>query len=119
VPEFTEAEKEEIIVSVVDFLLELTDERVDFQRAPFDQVEIFVPLDGLAPDSGSLGTVTAGRPGFLNNLGNGMFRQVPATGAGGAATETPNFLGIASGPRLIGAAALACAGPAANNHYCR
>ena len=38
---------------MVDFLLELTDERVKFQRAPFDQVEIFVPLDGTAPDNGS------------------------------------------------------------------
>jgi len=117
-PEFTDAQKEEIIVSVIDFLLELTDERVNFQRAPFDQVEIFVPLDGLAPDNGSLaGLVTAGRPGFVNNSGPaGMFLQVPATGAGGKLTPTPNFLGIASGPRLVGAAANC--GPA-NNHYCR
>lgn len=126
VPEFTDAQKEEIIVSVIDFLLELTDERVDFQRAPFDQVEIFVPLDGAAPDNGSLtGLVIAGRQGFLNNttgdcggvIGAGpCFRHVPATGAGGTATPVPNFLGISSGPRLVGAAA--DCGPAANNHYC-
>ncbi|MCM2359326.1 MAG: hypothetical protein NDI77_14345, partial [Geobacteraceae bacterium] len=126
-PEFTDAQKEEIVVSVIDFLLELTDERVDFQRAPFDQVEIFVPLDGTAPDNGSLtGLVTAGRQGFLNNttgdcggvIGAGpCFRQVLATGAGGTATPVPNFLGISSGPRLVGAAA--DCGPAANNHYCR
>ncbi len=101
---------------MIDFLLELTDERVDFQRAPFDQPEIFVPEDGRAPDNGSLGMVSAGRGGFLANLANGMFRQVPATGAGGAATGTPNFLGISNGPRLLGGAAT-CA--TVNNHYCR
>jgi len=118
VPEFTEAQKEEIIVSVIDFLLELTDERVKFQRAPFDQPEIFVPLDGTAPDNSS------GRPGFVaatagdcgGVLGAGpCFRQVPATGAGGTAIPTSNFLGVASGPRLVGAAANC---PVANNHYC-
>jgi hypothetical protein len=100
-PEFTAAEKEQILVSVIDFLLELSDERVDFQRAPFDQVEIFPPLDGLAPDNGALaGTSPAGRQGFVNNtLGinggtAGLFRQVPATGQGGRATPIPNFLGV-------------------------
>jgi len=122
-PEFTAAEKELILVSVIDFLLELTDERVDFQRAPFDQVEVFAPLDGLAPDNGSLaGTSPGGREGFVNNTTGinggvaGMFRRVPQTGMGGTATPVPNFLGIASGPRLVGGAANC--GPAANNHYC-
>jgi hypothetical protein len=121
-PEFTPTEKEEILVSVIDFLLQLTDERVDFQRAPFDQVEVFVPLDGVAPDNGSLaGTAPAGRQGFINNATgiNGgsanMFRQVLATGQGGKATPTPNFLGLANTPRLVGAAAF-CG--TANNHYC-
>lgn len=116
-PLFTETQKEGIRVALVDFLLQLTDERVDFQRAPFDQVEIFVPLDGAAPENGSLaGSPNGGRAGFLNNLANGMFLRVPATGAGGKATPTPNFLGISSGPRLVGAAANCL--PAANNHYC-
>jgi len=122
-PEFTAAEKEEILVSVVDFLLELTDERVDFQRGPFDQVEIFVPLDGTAPDNGSLaGTSAAGRPGFVNNTTGinggvaGMFQRVPQTGIGGTSTPISNFLGITNGPRLIGAAANC--DPVANNHYC-
>lgn len=115
-PEFTAQEKEEIIVAVIDFLLELTDERVAFQRAPFDQPEIFVPLDGLAPDNGSLsGAVPVGRSGFINNLGNGLFRQVPATGAGGLPSAVPNFLDVASSPRLVGPAAF-CG--EANNHYC-
>ena len=124
-PEFTEDQKEAIIVSVVDFLLELTDERVKFQRAPFDQVEIFPPLDGKAPDNGSLGAIPAGRAGFLNNLsgdcggvfGTGpCFLQSPATGAAGTAIPALPFLEITSGPRLIGAAANC--GPAADNHYC-
>ena len=55
---------------------------------PFDQPEIFVPLDGTAPDNGSLlGGVAAGRPGFLNNLANGMFQQVPPTGQGGTGSS--------------------------------
>ena len=57
--EFTAAQKEQILVAVVDFLLELTDERVAYERAPFDHPEIFVPLDGTAPDN------TFGRPGLV------------------------------------------------------
>jgi cytochrome c peroxidase len=120
-PEFTADEKEEILVSVIDFLLELTDERVDFQRAPFDQVEVFVPLNGTAPDNGALaGTATAGRQGFVNNSSGinggvaGMFLRVAPTGQGGKATPTPNFLGI-SNTRLGGPAAF-CG--VANSQYC-
>jgi hypothetical protein len=120
----TEEEK----VALVDFLLTLTDERVRFERAPFDHPEVFAPLDGTAPEN------VFGRPGFLAALsgvcsgGTGpCFRQVKAVGAAGRPatfnpldpTNTgplPNFLGIASGPRLVGAAANC--GPAANNQYC-
>jgi len=90
VPEFTPEQKEVIFNAMIDFLLELTDERVKFERAPFDHPELFVPLDGKAPDN------TFGRSGFLTRLG--MFRQVPAVGAGGNLTPLPNFLGIASRP---------------------
>jgi hypothetical protein len=103
----TEEEK----VALVDFLLELTDDRVRYERAPFDHPEVFVPLDGTAPEN------TFGRSGFLANIANGMFRQVPAVGAGGSAAPLPNFLGISSGPRLVGAAAFC--GDEPNNHYCR
>ncbi|HEY5998837.1 MAG TPA: hypothetical protein VI078_05975, partial [bacterium] len=51
----SEAEK----VALVDFLLELTDERNRFDRAPFDHPEVFVPLDGTAPEN------TFGRDGFV------------------------------------------------------
>jgi hypothetical protein len=122
-----EAFKEAVRVAIVDFLLELTDERVAYQRAPFDQPEIFVPLDGTAPEQGHfaagdptcpscVGSAVAGRQGLMNNLANGLFQQVPATGQGGTATPIPNFLGISSGPRLIGPDADCVV---ADNHYCR
>ncbi len=62
VPMFTPAQKEEIIVSVVDYLLELTDERVAFERAPFDHPEIFVPIDARASENvAGRGTVAGAR----------------------------------------------------------
>jgi hypothetical protein len=153
VPQFSAAEKEEIIVSVVDYLLELTDERVAYERAPFDHPEIIVPVDarssenvaGRGPDSvagtggytliGQTGTacttplagqsLTAGVPDVvlsdgdviqgLSTAGPTCFRRIPAVGAGGNPTRLSNFLGIASGPRLVGAAAN-CA--PVNSHYC-
>lgn len=145
VPMFTADQKEEIIVSVVDFLLELTDERVAFERAPFDHPEIFVPIDGRASENvAGRGTVaaaggytlmgqtgiactmplagtslTAGVPTVtLSNGGNAgpvCFKQVPAVGAGGIGTKLPNFLGITSGPRLVGGSANCSP---VNNHYC-
>jgi cytochrome c peroxidase len=130
VPLFSPQQKEEIIVSVVDFLLELTDERVAFERAPFDHPEIFVSLDATAPENGVLNGTPGNRAGFLANLagvckdsaGNPFpgatspcFQQVLASGQGGIAAKLPNFLNISSGPRLVGAAANC---PTVNNHYC-
>jgi len=69
-PEY--ATQEDAKVSLVKFLLALTDNRVKFEQAPFDHPEIFVPLDGRAPDNGALfvapATFIAGRDGFLANL---------------------------------------------------
>ena len=42
---------EEEKVALVDFLLELTDDRVAFDRAPFDHPEVIIPVDGKAPDN--------------------------------------------------------------------
>jgi cytochrome c peroxidase len=96
-PEY--ASQEDAKVALVKFLLALTDRRVKYEQAPFDHPEIFVPLDGAAPDNGGLaGPTPSGRDGFLNNLANGMFRQVAAVGSAGGATPLPNFLGIASTP---------------------
>ncbi len=82
----SEAEK----VSLVDFMIELTDSRVRFEQAPFDPPEIFLPLDGTAPEN------TFGREGFLANIGNGMFMRVPGVGAKGRTTPLTNFLGVSS-----------------------
>jgi hypothetical protein len=79
--------------ALVDFMLAMTDLRVKNESAPFDRPEVFVPLDGTAPDN------TAGRPGFLALLAgpNPMFRQVTEVGAAGhPGTPLPNFLGISS-----------------------
>jgi cytochrome c peroxidase len=98
-PEPAASSQEQAKVALVKFLISLTDPRVKFERAPFDHPEIFVPLDGTAPDNGSLaGPVAGGRDGFLNNLANGMFRQVPAVGAAGNATPLKGFLGVTNNP---------------------
>lgn len=86
-----EAEK----VALVDFLLELTDDRNRFDRAPFDHPEVFVPLDGTAPENGSFaGADNNGRPGFLANIANGAFKQVLAVGQAGMGTAEPSFLNV-------------------------
>jgi cytochrome c peroxidase len=85
----SEAEK----VALVDFLLELTDERNRFDRAPFDHPEVIVPVDGLAPDN------SAGRTTLLANT---MFRSVPQVGATGQLTAEPAFLNVTKA-RLSGA----------------
>ncbi|HET8541872.1 MAG TPA: cytochrome c peroxidase [Anaeromyxobacter sp.] len=71
----TEEEK----VALVDFLLELTDERNRFDRAPFDHPEVILPIDGLAPDN-------AGRAALITNP---MFHSLPAVGAAGRAPDDP------------------------------
>jgi hypothetical protein len=96
-PEYATAEDAK--VSIVKLLISMTDQRVKFERAPFDHPEIFVPLDGTAPDNGSLpGARPGGRQGFLNNLANGLFKHINAVGAGGNATPLPGFLGVTTNP---------------------
>jgi cytochrome c peroxidase len=126
---------EEEKVALVDFMLELTDERVRFERAPFDHPEMFLPLDGTAPEN------TFGREGFLSQT-TGIcstpvagvatpipgatgpcFRQVPAVGAAGSATPVPNFLGIAGRNPATGLPVKRLSGAAANctvadSQYC-
>ncbi|HEY5915012.1 MAG TPA: hypothetical protein VJA21_30840 [Verrucomicrobiae bacterium] len=91
----SEAEK----VSLVDFLLELTDERNRFDRAPFDHPEVIVPVDGTAPDNGIgrtallAATVPVTDPVTLVTT-PALFRDVPAVGAAGLATPEPSFLNV-------------------------
>jgi hypothetical protein len=95
------ATRDERITAVIDFLLELTDERVRMEQAPFDHPEIFVPLDGKAPDN------TFGRPGFLTKLepticpggSTACFKQIPAVGVTGSPTPVQTFLNVQKGDR--------------------
>jgi cytochrome c peroxidase len=80
---FTETDKD----ALVDFLISLTDERVKYKRAPFDSPEIFVPIDGTAPDN------NGGRAALLSDP---KFMHVPATGAAGQATPLSSFLDVSS-----------------------
>ncbi|HYY72506.1 MAG TPA: cytochrome c peroxidase [Candidatus Bathyarchaeia archaeon] len=106
-------------VALVDFLLELTDDRVAREAAPFDHPQMILPLDGTAPESdgtinrdamltGCVAAPAQFGPGQQFCAGNAaavaaatgatgpLFLNVPATGAAGnPAGRIPNFLGIA------------------------
>jgi cytochrome c peroxidase len=109
-------------VALIDYLLTFTDERVRREQAPFDHPEIFVPLDGRAPEN------TFGRPGFvagttgdcLGIAGAGpCFRQIPAVGAAGlpAGGTVDSFMGVTNiRPNQPGFNCSASAGPV--SHYC-
>jgi cytochrome c peroxidase len=60
---------------LVAFLLALTDERVRWERAPFDHPQLFVP-NGDSP------------------VGTDALQEIPASGAAGSATPLPRFLGL-------------------------
>jgi cytochrome c peroxidase len=96
-PEYASAEDAK--VAVVKFLLALTDPRVKYEKAPFDHPELFVPIDGAAPEN------TLGRANLVT-LSSGVpcgpdlecFRQIPAVGEGGIESPLPNFLSVSSTP---------------------
>ena len=82
-------------IALTDFLLSLTDERVAREQAPFDRPEIFLPVDGRAPDN------TGGRNNLLTqttttgNCGTALcFRRLAPVGAGGNAARLPAFLNV-------------------------
>ena len=66
---------EEEKVALVDFLLELTDERVAHAAAPFDHPQVILPIDGTASDN------TSGAGALLADA---KFRNIPAVGAAGS-----------------------------------
>jgi cytochrome c peroxidase len=129
-PEY--ATPEDAKVALVKFLIALTDPRVRLERAPFDHPELFVPIDGAAPENVagrgtvpvagatnlvSLSGVACPVPGPGSAPGVPCFRQVPAVGAGGIATPVQAFLGVTSIPP--GSAGFNCsssAGPV--SHFC-
>jgi hypothetical protein len=131
-PEPTFASREEALEdaknAIVKFLLALTDPRVKLEKAPFDKPEMFVPIDGAAPENvAGRGTVAvAGGTDLVSLSGvpcpaagsTGIcFRQIAEVGAGGIATPLPGFLGVTSIPP--GEADFNCsasAGPV--SHFC-
>ena len=79
---------EEQKTSLVAFLVSLTDERVRYERAPFDHPQLFI---------------TNGHPGDQNAAtddGSGQatvtLLELPAVGRNGITTPQPNFLGVYS-----------------------
>jgi len=107
-------------IALVDFLLQLTDERNRLDKAPFDHPEVIVPIDGKAPDN------TTGRAGMLALTSgdcNGVpgagpcFRSVSAVGSTGQGTPEPAFLNVTS--IRPGQSGYNCsAGAGAVSHYC-
>ena len=73
------------IDAIVAFLEALTDERVLYQRAPFDHPQIFVP-NGHPGDS--VNTIDANKDGLADDL----MVEIPAVGAEGSGTPLPGFL---------------------------
>lgn len=131
-PEPTFASRDEAIEdaknSIVKFLLALTDPRVKLEKAPFDKPEMFVPIDGTAPENvAGRGTVAVlGGTDLVSLSGvacpavgstGTCFRQIPPTGATGLATPLPGFLGVTSiPPSDAGFNCSAGAGPV--SHFC-
>jgi hypothetical protein len=79
---------EEQKTSLVAFMKSLTDERVRYERAPFDHPQLFI---------------TNGHPGDQNAVtddGRGQATtklvELPAVGRYGLSTPQPNFLGVTS-----------------------
>jgi cytochrome c peroxidase len=106
--------------ALVKFMLALTDPRVKLERAPFDRPEIYVPIDGAAPEN-------TGGPAQLTALSGGpcepeegtglCFRRIPEVGAAGSGTPLPGFLGVTSVPP--GAPGFTCdSGVGPVSHFC-
>ncbi|MBI5231663.1 MAG: hypothetical protein HY876_05815 [Coriobacteriales bacterium] len=90
-PEPANTTPEQAKEALVKFLLSLTDSRVKCEKAPFDRPEIFVPIDGSAPDN------VSGRTALLADA---RFRHLPAVGEDGRAEDDclPSFLSVSRTP---------------------
>jgi cytochrome c peroxidase len=81
---------EEQKTSLVAFMESLTDERVRYERAPFDHPQLFVtnghPGDGNAVTDDGTGQATT------------TLIELPAVGANGTTVPRPNFLEVSSEP---------------------
>ena len=107
--------------ALVKFLIALTDPRVKFEKAPFDRPQIFVPIDGAAPENTGGRTQLTAQSGVAcpapGSTGT-CFRNVPAVGAGGSPTALPAFLNVTNIPP--GSPGYNCSASAgAVSHFCR
>jgi hypothetical protein len=97
---------EDVRNALVKFLIALTDQRVKFERAPFDRPEIFVPIDGTAPENSGGRAQLLADSVIFNPADNGAppagntlrFRHLPEVGAAGSPNPQPAFMGISSIP---------------------
>ena len=77
------------------FLLSLTDERVAREQAPFDRPEIFVPVDGRAPDNSGGRATLLTQSTTTSNCGAAIcFRRLLPIGAAGNSARLPAFLNV-------------------------
>ncbi|MCC8363404.1 hypothetical protein LK996_10000 [Lysobacter sp. A6] len=83
-------------IALTAFLLALTDERVAREQAPFDRPELFIAVDGRAPDN------TLGRDNLVlrttttSTCGAAIcYRRLVPIGAEGNAARLPAFLNVA------------------------
>jgi len=84
-------------VALTAFLLSLTDERVAREQAPFDRPELFVPVDGRAPDNSGGRTTMLSQSGGTSSCGTTVcFRRLTPIGAGGNTARLPGFMGVTS-----------------------
>ena len=87
-------------IALTAFLLSLTDERVAHEQAPFDRPEIFVPVDGRAPDNaGNRATLLTQSSGTSACGTVVCFRRLTPVGAEGHPDRLPGFLNVTSVPR--------------------
>lgn len=72
---------------LVNFMNALTDERVRYERAPFDHPQLTIPHGHVGNDL----QTTAGNP-LSGNLAQDQYIQLPAVGASGSSTPIKPFL---------------------------
>ncbi len=78
---------------LVNFLLALTDERVAFEKAPFDHPSICV-ANGEQGDDSAVPVGPALPGGGRTNIAADRVLCIPASGADGRATRLPTFLNV-------------------------
>lgn len=88
-------------IALTAFLLSLTDERVAREQAPFDRPEIFLPVDGRAPDNPSGRASMLAQSTATSSCGTTIcFSRLAPVGASGHANRLPAFLNVARVPQV-------------------